>query len=154
MARTQMKNSTSLKQAAAGCDTLSPEPGILTVYYDGACPLCRREVDFYRRRSVAAPIEWVDAAAEDAEFVAPDLARADALARFHVRLPDGTLESGSRGFGELWAVLPGFRWIGTLARSRIARPLLELAYRAFLFVRPIAQRVAAGASRGFSGRVD
>ena len=122
-----------------------PEPGKLTVYYDGACPLCRREIDFYRRRGRAAPIEWVDAAAGDAELIAPDLARTDALARFHVRLPDGTLESGARGFGAVWAVLPGFRWLGTLARSRAAQPMLEAAYRGFLKVRPMAQRVAAKA---------
>ncbi len=84
----------------------------------------------------------MDAAAGDAELIAPDLARTDALARFHVRLPDGTLESGSRGFGELWSVLPGFAWLGQLARTRSAQPALEAAYRGFLRVRPLAQRIA------------
>jgi predicted DCC family thiol-disulfide oxidoreductase YuxK len=83
-------------------------PGKLTVHYDVACPLCRREIDFYRGRGGAGLVEWVDAAGSDAELLAPDLVRADALARFHVRLPDGTLESGSRGFAALWSVLPGF----------------------------------------------
>jgi demethoxyubiquinone hydroxylase (CLK1/Coq7/Cat5 family) len=78
-------------------------------------------------------------------LIAPDLARTDALARFHVRLPDGTLESGARGFGAVWTVVPGFRWLGTIARSHAAQPMLEAAYRGFLKVRPMAQRVAAKA---------
>jgi len=133
----------SANQQVFSCNSPNPNAGKLTVYYDGTCPLCRREIDFYRRRGRAAPIEWVDAAAGDEELIAPDLARTDALARFHVRLPDGTLETGSRGFGELWSVLPGFGWLGKLARSRMAHPALELAYRGFLRVRPMAQRFAA-----------
>ena len=27
-----------------------PQPP-LTVYYDGACPVCRREIGFYRKRT-------------------------------------------------------------------------------------------------------
>jgi ubiquinone biosynthesis monooxygenase Coq7 len=87
----------------------------------------------------------VDAAADDAKLIAPDLARTNALARFHVRVRDGTLESGSRGFGELWAVVPGFRWLGKLARSRTAQPALEGAYRGFSIVRIVVQCFAAKA---------
>jgi ubiquinone biosynthesis monooxygenase Coq7 len=114
----------------------------LTVYYDGACPLCRREIEFYRRRSANAAIDWVDASAGDEGSIAPDLKRAEALERFHVRLPDGRLESGARGFGELWAAVPGFHWLGRLALTRPAHPILEFAYRRFLRFRPVAQRIA------------
>jgi len=77
-------------------EACSPEQRQLTVYYDGACPLCRREIDFYRRRSGGDSVAWVDAAAFEDHLISPDLTRADALARFHVRLPNGTLESGAR----------------------------------------------------------
>lgn len=114
-----------------------------TVYFDGACPLCRREIDFYRRRRGADTIEWVDAAAAKTELVAPDLPRRDALARFHVRQPDGTLVSGGRGFITLWAELPGFRWLAPLTRPAAVQVVLEAAYRVFLKVRPLGQRLAA-----------
>lgn len=119
------------------------EPVGLTVYYDGACPLCRREIDFFRRRSNSNTVEWVDASLGFSASIAPDLRRADALARFHVRRADGRLESGPRGFAELWAITPGLRWLDRFARLPLAQPLLEWAYRGFLLVRPAAQRIVA-----------
>ncbi len=114
----------------------------LSVYFDGACPLCRREIDFYRRRRGADRIEWVDVSKEGCEMVGPDLSRSKALGRFHVRLSDGELVSGGRAFAELWAALPGFRWVGAAARTRLVVPLLELGYRGFLYLRPGMQRLA------------
>jgi hypothetical protein len=70
-----LESSKSTNQQVDSCSSPEPEPGKLTVYYDGACPLCRREIDFYRRRGRAAPIEWVDAAAGDAELSGVDRAR-------------------------------------------------------------------------------
>ena len=127
----------------AGNGEVCAQPVGLTVYYDGACPLCRREIDFFRRRSDGNAVEWVDASLSDSASIAPDLSRANALARFHVRRADGRLESGPRGFAELWAIIPGFRWLGRFARLPLAQPLFEWAYRSFLRVRPAAQRIVA-----------
>ena len=32
----------------------------LTVYYDGSCPLCRREIALYQGLQSLHPIRWVD----------------------------------------------------------------------------------------------
>ncbi|PWG64034.1 thiol-disulfide oxidoreductase DCC family protein [Spiribacter halobius] len=114
----------------------------LTVYYDGACPLCRREIGFYRRRRGAERLRWLDVSAEGAEAVLPEgLSRRAALGRFHVGLADGRLVSGGAAFAELWAALPGFRAAGRLFRRRPLVNLLELAYRGFLPLRPYLQRL-------------
>ena len=31
----------------------------LTVFYDGACPLCDREISFYKRRRGAEGVRWI-----------------------------------------------------------------------------------------------
>lgn len=115
----------------------TPRP---TVYYDGACPLCRREIGLYRACRGAEAIDWVDVARVDRP--AADLDRTHALARFHLRTADGRLVSGAAAFLELWRSLPGWR----LAARLLALPplpwLLERLYRLFLRIRPaIARRL-------------
>lgn len=119
-----------------------------TVFYDGACPLCAREIAFYRRRRGAERMNWVDVAAngegQGEGEVAPGLTREAALARFHAMREDGVLVSGAAAFAEIMARLDGLSLIGRALRRRPIVDLLEFAYRAFLPVRPRLQRLAGG----------
>lgn len=117
------------------------QPARTTVYFDGACPLCRREIAFYRRRRGADAIAWIDVSGPTSKRPASDLCRDAALKRFHVRTADGRLVSGGRAFAELWAVLPAFRFIGRVFRRPPMVWALEAAYRAFLPLRPAMQRL-------------
>lgn len=106
----------------------------LTVYYDGSCPLCLREIAFYRRRADA---RFVDVSRPAA--LPPDLSERDAMARFHVR--DGErLVSGAAAFAALWRHTPGLRLAGRIGSLPGVRHALEFLYRAFLIVRPAIQR--------------
>ena len=113
----------------------------VTVFYDGACPLCEREIAFYRKRKNADSIDWVDVSKCATVDVVPGLSKADALARFHVIGADGKLVSGGSAFREVWAVLPAFRIWGWLFRFRAFSWLLNRAYDAFLKFRPRLQAV-------------
>jgi len=133
--------------AAAG----APPP--LTVLYDGACPLCRREIGLYRdleSLSPNSPVCFADVS--DAAFslplpLPPGTTRAQLLARFHVRSSDGELLSGAQAFLALWAVLPGWRWLAWIGRVPGAAWTMERAYRVFLRGRPTLQRWAARLDR-------
>ena len=114
----------------------------LTVFYDGACPLCEREIAFYRRGRGAEDVSWVDVSGGPEGEVAPGLSRVRARARFHVKRPDGTLLSGGRAFAELWLALPAFRALGVLARPRPVAWILDRAYDLFLKFRPRIQSLA------------
>ncbi|WP_431271372.1 thiol-disulfide oxidoreductase DCC family protein [Dankookia sp. P2] len=103
----------------------------LTVFYDGGCPVCTREVALYRDRIGAAGLDWVDVSR-----AAPEgLDQQAALARIHARLPDGRLVSGAAAFAAIWQRVPGFRWLGRLVAWAPVAPLAELGYRGFLRVR-------------------
>ena len=118
----------------------------LTVLYDGACPLCRREVGVYRGLTPLQPLRWCDVS--DANSPLPlGGHRADYLARFHVQQGDGTVLSGARAFIALWATLPGWRWLARLGALPGVALLMETAYRCFLRVRPAMQRVAVALER-------
>ena len=115
----------------------------LTVYFDGACPVCSVEIAHYRRQPGAQACEWVDAAAcADAEL-GPGLTRVAALRRFHVRRADGQLVDGMRGFATLWQVLPRTAWLGRLAAFGPMPWLLDAAYGVFLALRPLWRKMPA-----------
>lgn len=113
----------------------------LTVFYDGACPLCAREIAFYRRRKGSEALSWVDLGACAPESVATGLSKEAALARFHVRDAEGKLLSGGAAFAALWAALPGFRLFGRAFQVGPFPWILEWAYRVFLTLRPGLRRL-------------
>ncbi|MGQ3045690.1 MAG: DCC1-like thiol-disulfide oxidoreductase family protein [Niveispirillum sp.] len=109
----------------------------VTVWYDGACPLCRREIALMRRLDRRRAIRFIDAA--DPGTACP-LDRADILSRFHVREGERML-SGAAAFAAMWRAIPMLRPLGILAGWRPVTPLFEAGYRIFLRLRPRLQRL-------------
>jgi predicted DCC family thiol-disulfide oxidoreductase YuxK len=114
------------------------------VWFDGGCPLCRREIALMRRLDRAGAIQFLDVASPDDASCPLD--RAELLARFHA-MEDGRLVSGAEAFAAMWRAIPPLRPLGLLARNPLALRLLEAAYRAFLRVRPRLQRLVVRLER-------
>ena len=115
----------------------------LTVFYDGACPLCEREIGFYRKQRGADEVCWIDVSRSSNDRVTPGLSRDQALARFHVMRNDGTVVSGGQAFAELWVALPGFRIWGRFFRTPPLTWLMNRSYNLFLKIRPLLQTIIA-----------
>lgn len=109
----------------------TPPQACSTVYFDGSCPLCSIEIAHYQASLGAQQIAFVDVS-DSGVSMAADLDREQAMARFHVRLPDGSLQSGAAGFVALWSALPRWRWLGRVAGHRRVLPVLERLYVMFL----------------------
>ena len=118
----------------------------LTVLYDGACPLCRREIGVYRGLQSSTAVCFADVS-DIAQPLPPGTTREQLLARFHVRNTDGRLLSGAQAFLALWAALPGWRWLALAGRLPGVAWAMERVYRLFLRVRPMLQRWAARLDR-------
>ena len=112
----------------------------LTAWYDGSCPLCRREITLMRRLDRRGAIEFIDVV--QAASAACPIDRADLLARFHVS-EDGQLLSGAAAFAAMWRAIPVLRPLGLVARSPWILAGLERLYVAFLRVRPRLARLLA-----------
>jgi predicted DCC family thiol-disulfide oxidoreductase YuxK len=110
---------------------------LLTVFFDGSCPMCRAEIGIYRRLPQAAQIDWVDVSAGQDLGV---LSCEEAMARFHVRDSQGRLFSGAAAFSQMWRVFPGWRWLGFLSAWPPMSWLSEGVYRFFLICRPALQK--------------
>lgn len=110
----------------------------LTVWFDGACPLCTREIALMRRLDRAQRIAFIDVMEEGASC---PLDPAVLLARFHAR-EDGVLLSGAAAFAAMWRAIPVLRPLGLLARNPTFLRVLEWTYVRFLRIRPTLQRLA------------
>jgi predicted DCC family thiol-disulfide oxidoreductase YuxK len=106
------------------------------VWFDGDCPLCRREIALLKRLDRRGAIRFQDVARGNG--VCP-IDRAELLARFHAR-EDGRMLSGAAAFAAMWRAIPVLRPLGLMARDRRVLAVLERLYLAFLKVRPGLQR--------------
>jgi predicted DCC family thiol-disulfide oxidoreductase YuxK len=106
-----------------------------TVYYDGSCPICRREISFYKAREGAERIHWFDVSKRQPEHLPAGLTKQEALTRFHVLRADGRLVTGGDAFRTIWTELPALRMLGALFSLPGLRSLLKKAYDGFLWLR-------------------
>ncbi|MEY4696727.1 MAG: hypothetical protein RIT14_1155 [Pseudomonadota bacterium] len=95
------------------------------VLYNDTCPVCRIEIDAYRRRATAAgaalQFDALDRAADWG--LTPD----QAARQLHVRV-DGQVIGGFAAFRAIWARLPRWRWLARVTALPVIAPLLEFAY--------------------------
>ncbi len=115
------------------------------VFYDGSCPLCRREIAFYQHQEAARQadsthpkMDWIDIS-KPSQNLPSAYSQAQLMARFHVQDPQGQVRSGAAAFMYLWSLLPGWRYLSYMAKIPGVLILAELAYRFFLRFRPTLQ---------------
>jgi predicted DCC family thiol-disulfide oxidoreductase YuxK len=107
----------------------------ITVWYDGACPLCIREIALMRKLDRRNAIKFTDVSAATASC---PIDRQLMLDRFHAS-EDGRLLSGAAAFAAMWRAIPLLRPIGLLARVPGVLAILEALYQQFLKLRPHIQ---------------
>jgi predicted DCC family thiol-disulfide oxidoreductase YuxK len=113
----------------------------VTVWFDGACILCRSEIAIYQKLDAAkGRIAFVDLAATGLGDGACPLDPAEMLARFHARDEAGVLVSGAAAFAAMWRQVAPFQPLGWLLRVPVFERGANWAYAHFLRVRPKLQR--------------
>ncbi len=125
---------------AVTCAAASADGGI-TVYYDGSCALCRREIGFVRSLDGLDCATFSDISALPAESdVAPGVKAGTAMKRMHVRLADGTVVQGAAAFAAMWGASQRFRFVSRVVGSRAAIAVLDKIYDVVLIIRPPLSR--------------
>ncbi|MGC9457528.1 MAG: thiol-disulfide oxidoreductase DCC family protein [Halothiobacillaceae bacterium] len=102
-----------------------------TVFFDGSCSLCAREIRHYRQLAGSGAMRWVDASCDDSALAAAGLDRESAMRRLHVLESPGRWAVGLDAFLVIWRHLPRYRWVGRLLGSALVRPLFSRLYDRF-----------------------
>lgn len=118
---------------------VSNQSRCVEVYFDGSCPMCRREIAVYQNITPDQPIAWVDVSKPDTPLPQGQ-SKEKLMARFHTQTAQGELLSGAAAFVHVWAQLPGWRMLAWLAKVPGMLWVMEKAYNGFLPVRPKIQR--------------
>jgi predicted DCC family thiol-disulfide oxidoreductase YuxK len=112
----------------------------IKVFFDGQCPLCSREIEYYKRQKGAELIDWVNIYNSSSIDYPDQLSPEQALKRFHVLDSNGKLVSGGQGFVILWSALPKFYFLSKIFSKKYMGWLLEHFYNFFVLIRPYMQR--------------
>lgn len=98
----------------------------IRVYYNASCPVCRTEIEHYRRISdrYGLAIEYSDIS--DPSAFCP-LDRESMLKRLHVQA-GGQTHIGASAFLTLWQRLPYYRWLGKFMELPVIRYLFDKVY--------------------------
>jgi len=104
---------------------------LLTVLYDGGCPMCSREILHYQRIAGDRPIRWLDVTQEATDITPYGLTVEAALRSFHVIPVSGPMKAGANAFVTLWSALPYYRWLAKVILATGTLPWLEGIYVRF-----------------------
>ena len=104
-----------------------------SVFFDGACPLCRREVGIYKKlvdkENSANEINWVDISQSQEELNQEGIIYEDAMRLIHIKDESGIHQVGLEGMLTLWDKIPYYRYISRGIRHLpITHPLLARVY--------------------------
>jgi len=112
------------------------EAPVLTVYFDGLCRVCSREIEHYRRKDRAEAVRWVDIT-ESTFSAEQEGLDPQAIHRvMHVKDAEGKLHTEVGAFIAIWKVIPGFRPLAHAASWKPIRPFLDFGYHVFARIRP------------------
>lgn len=100
------------------------------VFFDGACPLCRREINFLSRWDRKKRIVFTDIAAAEFDPAAYGMELDQFMAEIRGRLPDGEWIHGVEVFRRLYSAV-GLSWPVAVTRWPGIRHGLDWAYRVF-----------------------
>lgn len=134
------KNVTLLRVYTGGMNP-QPEPPLL-LFFDGACPVCAREVSGYLRRDGGHHLQGVDISSADFDPARWGRSGAEFDARMHALDAAGRWYLGVDAFVAIWQLLPGrhWSWAARLLKVAPVRWLAQAGYHVFARHRHLLKR--------------
>lgn len=117
--------------------SLSPE---ISVYYDGLCQLCSREINHYKTMSGAHRISFVDITSAEFAAEAEGLDPVKIHESLHVKDSEGNLFIGVDAFVKIWAQLDSLKMLVPVASCGPIKKIMEAGYFVFAKIRPLLPR--------------
>lgn len=121
----------------------------LTVFFDGDCPICAREIRMVGRRVVPGTVRFLDVRDRETDLAAYGLTQPEVLGSLHAVRDDGEVITGMDAVRALYRSA-GLGLLASFTSLPLLRPLFDLLYGIFSLYRIPLGRIF-GARRGSGG---
>ena len=101
---------------------------MITVFYDGKCSMCSREINHYRNIAPTGIFIWQDITQSSADLALEGVALSEGLRRLHAKDADGQLKVGVDAFILIWKQLKRWRILGFFVALPIIRQIAKVVY--------------------------
>lgn len=103
----------------------------ITVFYDGGCGLCSREIRHYQRISSAADFKWIDITEDAKAFLDDGYALEDGLKALHAIDHSGRYHIGVDAFLLIWKHLRYWNILSFFVSLPLIKQLARFSYKHF-----------------------
>ena len=100
----------------------------LTIFFDGGCPLCKREVDFSQSKNQKGALSFIDINTSDfSSDLKYGITYKQAMDRIHAMKSDGSVIKDIKVFQEAYSLI-GLGWIYAPTKLPILDKSIEFIY--------------------------
>ena len=121
----------------------------LTIFFDGGCPLCKREVDFLQSKNQKGALSFIDINTSDfSSDLKHGITYKQAMDRIHAMKSDGSVIKDIKVFQEAYSLI-GLGWIYAPTKLPILDKFIEFIYglwakyRLKITLRPSIEKLCA-----------
>jgi len=106
-------------------------PSVISVFFDGKCNLCSKEIDYYQRIAPKNTFNWVDITKTPGELDKFEIKLSDGLRLMHVADSNGNIFTGVDAFIIMWKQIKYWKILGLFVSLPIVKQIANLLYQYF-----------------------
>lgn len=104
---------------------------MITVFYDGKCGLCSKEINHYRKIAPNGIFDWKDITEYADDLKKEGISLSEGLKLLHAKDEEGLMHVGVDAFILLWKQLKRWRILALFIRLPIINQIANVLYRSF-----------------------
>ena len=104
---------------------------MITIFYDGKCGLCAKEINYYRRIAPVGIFNWQDITESDDELKKEGISLSEGLRLLHAKDNQGRIHIGVDAFILIWKQLKWWRNLAFFFGLPIIYQIADFLYRYF-----------------------
>ena len=98
------------------------------VFFDGNCPICKREINFYKKLEKSNKIVWYDISKDKKSLTLIKKTKKECLKKLHVLNKKGDLKVGVDAFITIWKEIKYFKILAVIISFKPVKKILNYLY--------------------------